>query len=546
MKNEVFVKDFTSPGDADSAAGIREAIKYALKNEIHTIIFEAGKYTLKSFTRIDTEGMRHDIGCVDRELYKDCHIAVLNAENLSLIGQADEKGECKTILAGDNPGYGNVFLPAVLWCENCSHLSVKNIGFTRDPEFTSAGEVIKIDGSSVWIDVFEGNPCYDGMEVFCANRFTSERELLGESVTYGQPIKEKFSLEGGRRLRLDSEWIAKQLQVGELFSWHQGAQTDFQVCFRHCNNLNLNNLRTYNSNGFCMMAEGCCNIRADKVVFKPEGNRLFTGPRDAWKLFKCSGIIDINHMYIEGVRMDGQNLQNTWFSMVEKINDREALFHCLHTSQEIEAGSFAEFYSGSDKTSIEIKEAEVIGRWDKGYLYRFKFVEPFPDFADNKTVVTVQCLRPEFYVCRNSTFRNIAGAGQILKTSGAYLENCRYQNTMNPGILIGSEFTVHNEGVHGSDIWIERCEFDNCGFVKRYEADGCIGIRSEGFQGRVNKNIFIIGSTFKNSRIGINVQTCDKAVIYNCKFEKIREKVSCDSDSRAFLCDSERGITERV
>lgn len=533
--DKVYVKDYTSPGDTDSALGIRNAIEYAIAHGIKTVVFDEGRYMLKSFIRVATEGMRHDAGCHERELFKDCHIPVLNVDGLSLIGQTDKNGESSTILVGDNPVLDNVFLPSVLWCENNTNLTIKNIAFTRYPEFASAGEVIRVSGASAWIEVFEGNPYYDGMDIYCANRFTKNRDLIGESVTYGQPIDVKFKSEGGRILRLDCEYIAKQLNVGELLSWHQGAQTDFQVCFRHCDNLGLENLRTYNSNGFCMMAEDCHGIKADKVVFEPDGNRLFTGPRDAWKLFKCGGVIEINGMYIEGVRMDGQNIQNTWFFMTEKLAPNEAVFFCLHTYCEIKKGSIAEFYRGSDKMCLEITDSENMGWQEKGYLYRLKFAESIPDFADGNTFVTAQCYRPEVYICKNSTFKNIAGAGQIVKTSGAYIKNCRYINTMNPGILIGSELTVHNEGVHGTDIFIDSCEFDNCGFFPRYDSYGCIGIKSAGFHGNVNNNIFITDCTFKNAKTGVNVQTCGKAVICDCKFENIKNQTETDCASKVIV-----------
>nr|WP_171645461.1 hypothetical protein [Paenibacillus phytorum] len=80
---------------------------------------------------------------------------------------------------------------------------------------------------------------------------------------------------------------------------------------------------------------------------------------------------------------------------------------------------------------------------------------------------------------------------------------------MNPGILLGAELPTHAEGGHATNIQIEDCEFDHCGFHPRYGAEGCIGIKSAGFE------------LFKNSVIGVHAIDADEVVVKNNRFENV-------------------------
>jgi len=530
-KNVVYVRDFTSTLSQDSAAGICKAIKHAIDIKAEKVVFEPGRYILKNFTNIETEGIFHDAGSKTANR-KDCHIPVANCKNLVLEGAVDENGEPSTVLVGYNDGVIHSFLPAILWCEDCENLTVKNIAFTREPVYCSAGEIISKTDTSITVEVFEGNECYDGMGTHCMNRFDPiTGALKGESVTYGPGAGTNWKHIGGRKLFLESEKVAAKVSVGEYLSWHQGAQTDFQTYFGRCNNLKLDNIRVFNSNGFCMIAECCCNITARKVVFKPDGNRLFTCPRDAWKLFKCSGYIEIDGMYVQGVRMDGQNMHSNWLFFKEKISANEAVFYCKYTYSPIIEGSLIEFYDKDEVVKIPVLKSFHEGKGDGGNYYRVVLEKEIPGFVNTETFCAAACWEPERYLCRNSEFVNIAGAGHLVRNDNLTILNCKYRNMMNPGILLGAELPTHAEGGHATNILIKWCEFDNCGFYPRYSTAGCVGINSAGFRGPHNKNIIITDNIFKNSDIGVHVIDAQNVYILNNTFENIKEKIVIDRET---------------
>ncbi|MBC2595575.1 hypothetical protein H5P28_15010 [Ruficoccus amylovorans] len=527
------IKHYTRPGDPDSAEGIRQALDDARQQGIRHLLFESGCYRLRSSIVHPTQGMVHDAGSSPDIAEKQCHILIDGIEGLTLQGAVTDDGQPATILAGWNDGQEHGLLPAVLWCEAAPRLTLKNLGFTREPAFTSAGEIIKTDATGFTVRVFEDCPEWAGMGVYCANRFSSDGQtLLGESITYGNGTDAKWESQGKGLLTLASPAIAAKLTAGELLSWHQGARTDFQVYIAGCDNLHLENLRTFNNNGFSLLTENCHTITARRVVFRPDGNRLFTGPRDAWKIFKCGGIIDIDGMSIHGVRMDGQNMHANWLSLKEKISPTELILHCRYTYAPILPGSLIEFYDGIIEHTCTVASVAMPVEQDKGRLYRVVLREPAPDFLNTETMCAARCWEPDRYLCRNSEFINIAGAGHLARFGNLSLLNNIYRNTMNPGVLLGAELPTHCEGGHATNVLIDSCLFDNCGFFPRYkDAAGCVGIYSYGFDAPYNHDISITNNTFRNARTAIKIRTARDVRIWNNHYENIGERLIVDKNS---------------
>lgn len=274
---------------------------------------------------------------------------------------------------------------------------------------------------------------------------------------------------------------------------------------------------------FAMLAENCRHIKADRVVFKPDGNRLFTAPRDAWKLFKCGGQIEINEMYVEGVRMDGQNIQSNWLILDSIVSPREAVFFGKYTYAELLPGSHIEFYNGEQMEKRVIGRSSHAGKDEggHGHRYRVQFTQDMPDYAIEGTLCAADCWEPDSYKCSRSEFVNIAGAGHLIRIDQVTITDCTYRNTMNPGIMLGAELPTHAEGGHATNIQILNCEFDHCGFHPRYKAEGCIGIKSAGFDGKYNRHITITGNIFKNSTIGVHAIDADEVIMKHNRFENV-------------------------
>ena len=539
----IYIREFTRPGDPDSASGIRKAFKVASETGAKRVQFESGRYRLLSHIQHPTEGLVHDAGSRGTQPSKQCHLLLSKIPSLTISGVANEKGDPETILVGWNHEENHLLLPAILWCESCPNLQIENLAFTREPSFSSAGEIISKDCSSITVRPFDDCSGWDGMGAYCANQFTRDGEtLIGESISYGNGAQSNWRQISPTTFRLVDSRAANMVECGNLLSWHQGARTDFQVYIAHCDNLRLSQLQTYNSNGFCLLTENCRNITARKISFLPKGNRLFTGPRDAWKIFKCGGILDIEELSVRGVRMDGQNMHSNWAYLREIISNREVILYCRYTYAPILPGTKVEFHDGIEEETRTVSFASWEGPSEDihlGHLYRVRFNSPIPSKARKGALCAVQCWEADRYSCRDSEFTNIAGAGHLSRYDHLDLSRNSYRNIMNPGILLGAEMQTHAEGGHSTDVLIKGCHFDNCGFFPRYETMGCIGVHSLGFDQPLNRNIEINGNHFQNSEVAVHLMTARDVRISGNSYENIGELLRVDPLSTADINSSD-------
>lgn len=515
LQDVVHAKDFGAMPDdpADQAEALRRAIAFAVANCKSRVLLEPGNYYLHSFV-IDEKA--------ERKEWARRHLWLRDIDGLTLEGAVDRDGNPVSVLIGCHGGENEVYLPSILWAERCGGLQLRNLKFSREPAYSSAGIIVDKGDNYLEVEVFEGNPCIDGMACYCANRFDLQAgALVGESVTYGQGAGVNWRSVGGvegRRLRLNSAAVASQVTVGEGLSWHFGANTEFQLQFKECRNLRLDNLHTVSANGFAMQTECCNGVKASRVRFQPEGKMLFTAPRDAWKIYKCEGDFEIERMVVEGVRMDGQNMHST-FLLVDKVIDHRRLrLWAKWSYAPLRAGAAITFYSGDERFPGIIRDWSADGLGDGGHYYLVELEDPLdlPQLKDAHAVPA--CWELDSYTIRQSEFRNIAGCGHIVKYSQVTIEDVTYRNLMNAGIWIGAEWSEFYEGGHPREITIRRCSFDNCGYTSRGGISGGIGIRTEGLNGIFNRDIVIEECEFQRVPVGVDVHQAEGVRLLRNRF----------------------------
>lgn len=544
-----------------AARGLREAVRHAVETGFLHVRLGSGTYILDDYETIETPSIAHDDGCGDvRE--KDCFLFLSGIRGLTISGVCTEEGEPATVLAGLHEQDPQILMPAILWAEGCGSLKLENIAVTRMPETASAGVVKRISKDEVEIEVFPGLPCENGMAAYCMNRFdvrghagekTGEGRLLGESLTYGFGYDRRFTKTGERTLCLWDEEIGRKVNVGEGLSWHQSGRTDFQFFFGGCDDLSLSNVRVYNTNGFAVLTENCRNITARRLVIKPAGTQFFTGPRDGWKIYRCSGVILLDRCHVEGVRMDGQNIHSNFLIVERRIGERELLCTCKYAPVPLRLPAAIGIYDGMDMCEFQLESWEFAGGFKESSVqpeertagtavagtvnhitgYRLVLKEDLPDFVAAGSLVHALCWEPDSYECRDSVFKNIAGAGHLLRCRNVIIQGCRYENLMNAGILIGAEFSTHCEGGHGENITIQDCSFINCGFKPRYGSYGMggIAVKSQGFSGPYNRNITISGCRFEACSQGIELCDSGQVVMQDLHFAEVKQPFKIEEET---------------
>lgn len=533
----IYVKDFVSLPCEDAAEGIRKAIAAAKAQKADRIEFEKGVYPLRSWIPYPTDQTAHDAGAALLPA-KDVILLFEGLEDMVISGKTDDDGNPATCFAGYNSLEEQALLPSIIWADNCRRIRFENLKLYRDPFYSSAGTVIETGEDFIRVEVFAGNPCYDGMATYCMNKFLpGSRTLDGESLSYGFGLGTQFQLEHDRILRLNHKETAQRVQKGDIITWHQGAKSDFQFFLGNSEDVELSNVLTTSANGFAMLAFHVHGLKTRRLAIRPEGNLYFAAPRDGFKLHKCSGNIEMEQMYIEGVRMDGQNMHSNYLFVKDILGPKEVRLITRYSYLPLEKGSEIEFYHGEKRKTRTIQSWEHEGLCkdtkEISRTFRVTFDKELPYHVKEGTHCLARCWEPTRYLCKDSVFTNIAGAGHLSRIDDMVILNCRYKNLMNPGILMGAEFPTHQEGGHCRNIVIKGCTFDNCGFFPRYGASGGIGIKSSGLPGKNNQNIHIIDCTFCRSQKGIDIHDASGVYITGCTFQDVEQPCCIDPDTTA-------------
>ena len=537
-----FVKDKTS-----AAEGIRRAIAYAKETGAQEIHFSRGEYFLTDTVTIQTKSIAHDDGCGDIH-EKDCYLVLEDVQNLKLVGEAKGDGSPATCLTGCHPYKIQALYPSLLWAERGTGLTIENLAFRRRPATVCSGVVEHVEGDCICVRPFPGLDTQEEMGAYCMNRFDLKSgALLGESLTFGFGFDKRWKRRSDGCLLLRDGELARRVKAGEGLSFHGAGKTDFLIFFGEISDLSMVNVRVYNTNSFALLTENCCHIRAEKLCIRPEERQLFTGPRDGWKVYRCSGNIWLNQCHFEGLRMDAQNVHSNYLIADRTTDERTLLCTCKYAPISLKDGAEVRIHGRDGIWHNRIKAWTVIGgRMEESVqsanksagqaaageenhitCYRIEFEEDLGGGILPGTLLEPLCWEPESYTCINSVFRNIAGAGNLIRCGNVRIENNHYENLMNAGVLIGAEFDTHCESGHGHDILIQNNHFINIGFKPRYGeyGCGCIAVKSQGFEGPFNSRIKIEGNCFENSGCAIELNDCREVEIKNNVYTGISRRL---------------------
>lgn len=533
----VNVDDFGAiPGDGIcDAAAIQNAFDYAKKHKICKVVFGAGDYFLKE--RVHNQKKFED----SRFL---AHILISDFPGLQIIGATDKDGRPLTRLVRYNPCTNQSNLGGHLQIDNCKGLSIKNIEFDNSPQYATAGRVSRISEDSLFVEIFEGLPIVDGMAAYCMNAWNLDtRELKHQpSLTFG--TKKEIDAKNAywhtkdissREMFLRSPQIASECEVGDGLSWHFGALTFFQLSINTSDDTVLENISMPNIAGFGIQTSGCKNVTGRDIEFRSRNNQLAVGPRDAFKIHMCDGIVDIDNMYVEGVRWDGQNVHGAFWVFQEKLSDYSfRASKKYNTIRPIENDSVS-FWTGSKEDRNYLKSMKIEKQGDNSVTAVFEVSEQLPDLLSDKTLIASDRWDCDDYILRNSTFRNIAGCGSIIKNKKVTLLNNDYENIMYPALVLGAEIQDHYEGTFPKSVEVRGCRFARSGWVSRLNAKGLVGIGNSGYNEKVIGEVLFDNCLFEDGETGIDVRFTKKVTVNNCTFNRVKTPVSVRDDSQIIV-----------
>lgn len=526
-QNEVRVSDFGAiPNDGlCDIKAIKKALKEVKRKGATTLVFDAGVF---------------DLDVKDAE--KNIAIEIEGIPNLEVRGAVNEKGEPSTILLRHYEMKPNIKGLQILSVSECPHFTLKNMRFDNSPQYLTAGEVVKNDGKSIEIKIFQGNPMIDNTVLYCCNLWnlkTRDLKHVG-SVTFGGDVDKKLEeytahIIGdptNRTVCINSPRIASLAKTGDGISWNFG-WNGIQVNFTFCDDLKVENVWTHSAIGFCMEASYCHNIHTKGVRFQRTGSQLHVGSRDAWKLYCCTGEVIMNDMYCEGVRWDGQNVSGL-FLWVDAIEDKNHLIMKRpwgNVPKNMKKGDLIGFMKDrKEEVLIKIKSVQRFLTKDHLWMYRVGTEEPIPAFVNAQTICNMYSWNVDSYQLVNSTFKNIAGTASLIRNDNVLISGCKFYNIMYPAVCIGGALE-ECEGVISKHIKVTGCEFVSSGWQARHGAYGGVAVRVQRRRGLAEtkiplvKDVSISNNIFRNCNIGIQAEGVDGLMISKNTFLDVNRNI---------------------
>lgn len=533
-----------------SALALRDALRRArASDEACEIVFGPGCYYLTETTEYHTMSIAHDEGCGKIE-QKEIHILLEEIHDLTISGSVDSDGNLQTVLVAQNTRQSQTLLPTLLWAEGCRNLKITHVIFGREPSSVLSGIVEKVEGNRVFVSL--SSDIERPFPLYCMNVVDEDRKLRVESLTYGfgnVPVLKPFA---HHRYLIEDPHIAAVVHAGQLFSAHQAGKTDFLLFFSRCDNLRLEDIWIQNSNSMALLTEQCKHITAERVRIKNPQEGCFAASRDGWKVYRCSGTIDVHDCHIEGVRMDGQNIHSNFLRITKILDAYSVLCTCPYVPLDVQPASFIAFGGSPPYQTRTLKSGElvssefvlpvqdtsqgsaiVVGRENRINTYRFVFDTPIDEICSTGSLLRALCWEVDAYCCRNSVFSNVAGAGILLRCSNAVIENNQFLHCMNAGVLVGAELATHQECSHVRNLLIQNNIFRGNGFKSRYGqyGRGGVAIHSQGFSTPCNQEISIIDNIFYDGDVGIEISCASKVFVAANQYHQITKRVWVDQTS---------------
>lgn len=488
-------------GNDDSAA-IGLAVEAASAGD--TIVFSAGTYDL--------------IGVVPNEKSRERHIGVFDKEGLTFRG-AMQGEEPATILMRHVPSYDDpdfmkkrANLPYLFQAEDCSDLTIENFVMDNSPRYTTAGEIVAIDPAGKWlrVRVFNGLPYDSGAGCSAANVWTRsaipELKKVGSLNNNASPGS--WSVHGSpkdRILQLDADKgtidLTKDIEVGELMSWHYGAAGNSQTLFSRIDGFTMRNIRLLHTLNNAFSMPFCNNLTLERFRLEPEPPQLAVGPRDAFHISRGTGTMIINDVDIKGVRMDPIVIRAAYGEVYNIESSTQ--FTILYSPNDVPIPSGSRIGFWSDDGEIHFATVSIATAFDdrskKMKGFKVTSVDPLPEWVVVGTPIKCGAFLPDEVIITNCDFMDNAGCDVLAYVDNMSMRHNTHTRSMFPAILLGSNNS--SAGICGTHITISDSVFTDCGWKYKNGAYGAIIMKNGSPHAPEAKlsDIRIINNQFQNT-----------------------------------------------
>lgn len=419
----------------------------------------------------------------------------------------------------------------------CKNIVIKNLTIDWErPGFTE-GEIVGVDPNELIIKVDEGY-CLQGNEPVWAMQ---DYDVVKNRLGYNCLFRSMSNIE-----KLDEGLVKVKYKGDEVFNLgdkiilrHIGNyRPGFH--FNKCQNIRMENVTINNAVGMGIIGHQSHNFIANKLVVKPSGNRIMSTTTDATHFISCTGHIQFNNCYFEGMGDDAVNVHGFYYYITKildsytfeaelKIKDgtQNQLMDTPDDGDEIElvrGDTLKEYFQGNIK-NVQIDEEN----WK--VIIRIKEELPKDLSLNDLMANATKVAKLNFDQC---LVKNIRARGLLIQNRGVNITNSKFYNCTGTGIHIDTA-DGWMESIGTRDVVINNNEFINCGYGDgTYENTSGIVVMTECKEQAVgvHKNITISNNKIiAESDIGIYIACAENVTLANNNITNCKQKVKIQSSN---------------
>ncbi|MDI6617804.1 MAG: right-handed parallel beta-helix repeat-containing protein [Clostridiales bacterium] len=412
---------------------------------------------------------------------------------------------------------------------NCSNVLIKNISIDWNRPMFSEGRVLNNENDTIKAKIFDnyfingGEPVWSFQDydpatrrfgVFCPFCRGTSMELIAPQV-----VRFKFPDSG-------------RVQIGSYLMFRHIGNYRPALYFFNCTNVNVENV-TINANpGMGIIGHSSKDFIFRKLKVIPRDERIMSVNTDAAHFISCTGTIDFEDCYFQGMGDDAVNVHSFYFSVKKRFDDRTILAtieavtqDCLFDSPS--AGDCVEFIRRDTLLPYASGKIKFVETDPEDWSCTIRFSQPLPESFDNTDLISnvSRTAKLRFVRC---LVKNIRARGLLIQTRGVIVKDCTFDHCTGTGIHIDTA-TGWFESMGVRDIVIRDNRFIGCGYGPgTYKRTSGISVLTECEipVAGVHRNITIKNNYIKGpGDTGIYISCTDGAVICKNNIEEVKNAI---------------------
>lgn len=416
-----------------------------------------------------------------------------------------------------------------------SDITVANITFDAN-EVPFAGAVVTAVGDGYFdCKVIPPHKVKDGAHPKGIISFDQKNDSMGGDSkyridNYQLATKLKIKKLSEDTMRVPLEKYARMPKVGDVVLVRYEVYGPGVINSHAAKNLRVYNVTINSHPGMGIHGSDTENILIDNLKVQSKTKDLFmSATADATHFNYCRGRIDILNSTFEKMGDDATNVHQMYWMLSEKLNPQTIK---VKWGKERQGGFPAEYLPklgdtisfGTKDNWLRMETFSKVSKVDVNAKDKFAVISletPLPDFVANGMPMGNYSSNPVLNI-KNCKVRGNRARGFLIKVAEANVENCSFERTTLPAILMENDANYWYEGCRTENVTIKNCSFKDCNFWGAGGKEGIAILDAAAFtkgmpnQGAVNVSTTIENCTFSGcGQDPISIKQTQKPVLKN-------------------------------